>query len=208
MSTLIFADDPESVLIVGLGGGTMAKFISKIYPDCKIKAIEKRENIKKIAYGYFNLPQKGNIEIIIGDCDGTLQELVMQSDQYDIILIDVFTGNDISNSLANQNIFDACKSLLTRRGVLGINLWSKSPNYKKTVRLMNNSFDGFTFHIPTNEKRNIIHLALPYEFETKTLKKMKNDAKELAMRINLPVDRFLKQIIKHNTLPGKYLYRL
>ena len=56
LSGLLFTSPPRSVLILGLGGGALARFCRQHGPQCRIAAVEKRALVVELAREYFALP--------------------------------------------------------------------------------------------------------------------------------------------------------
>ena len=67
MAWLLFKDQPGEVLMIGLGGGSLAKFLLQRFEDCKIKVLEYRRGVVKIARSHFSLPLDPRLKIKIGD---------------------------------------------------------------------------------------------------------------------------------------------
>ena len=58
---------PRSALLVGLGAGSLAKFIYRNLPDCRITIIEINPQIEFIARQYFKLPDDPRrLDVVIG----------------------------------------------------------------------------------------------------------------------------------------------
>ena len=68
MAALLFNGLPERVLVVGLGGGSLVKFLMHHFPDCQIDVVEYRQDVVKVAHGYFQVPEYDDrLSIHIGD---------------------------------------------------------------------------------------------------------------------------------------------
>src|SRR5688572_27113654 len=68
MAFLLFAREPRNVLMIGLGGGSLAKFIYHRMPDARIQAVEINPQVIAIARQYFHVPQDDErFEIVTAD---------------------------------------------------------------------------------------------------------------------------------------------
>ena len=47
---------PRSTLLIGLGAGSLAKFIYRNLPDCRMTVVEINPQVEFIAHQYFKLP--------------------------------------------------------------------------------------------------------------------------------------------------------
>jgi len=76
----------SDVLLLGLGGGTIANNLRSMY-KCRIDAVELDERIPEIAKEYFNLSDSINIFI-----DDARHYIETTNKKYDLIVIDLFRG--------------------------------------------------------------------------------------------------------------------
>ena len=60
-------DWPRSALLIGLGAGSLAKFIYRYLPDCRITVVEINPQVEFIARQYFKLPDDPRrLDVVIG----------------------------------------------------------------------------------------------------------------------------------------------
>jgi spermidine synthase len=57
----------DDALIVGLGGGSLTRHLLQNFPECRLKAVEYRKSVVKIARSYFGLPLDSRLKIIVDD---------------------------------------------------------------------------------------------------------------------------------------------
>src|ERR1700741_1828212 len=56
MSFLLFGPEPREVLMIGLGGGSLAKFVYHRMPHARLQVIEVNPRVMAIARQYFHVP--------------------------------------------------------------------------------------------------------------------------------------------------------
>ena len=56
MGALLLNPVPRRVLIVGLGGGSLVKFLLHHFPRCQIDVVEYRQDVIDVAHQFFGLP--------------------------------------------------------------------------------------------------------------------------------------------------------
>ncbi|OUR63624.1 spermidine synthase [Methylophaga sp. 42_25_T18] len=201
MACLLLNPEPERVLVVGLGGGSLVKFILHHFPHCHIDVIEYREDVVKVAHGYFKVPSdEPRLTIHLGDGYLFTQDRFFQSDtNYDLILVDAYDHTGMAASVGVQAFFDACAGILSPDGVMSVNLWgSDNALFGQTMSRINQSFDGRTMILPVENKGNVIGLAMNKLVTNAALKKLKPqvELQELKFNINLP--RALHDLIRQN----------
>src|SRR5882724_10656236 len=56
MAFLLFHPRPEHVVMIGLGGGSLTKFVYRNLPDARTTVIESEPKVIAVARQYFHLP--------------------------------------------------------------------------------------------------------------------------------------------------------
>lgn len=191
MACLLLNSNPERVLVVGLGGGSLVKFLLHHFPDCQVDVIEYRQDVVDVAHTYFHVPKEDpRLNIHVGDGYLFVQQRYYQADaSYDLLLVDAYDHIGMSASVGVQAFFDACAGVLTAEGVMSINLWgSDRPLFTQTMSRINQSFDGKSMILPVKDKGNVIGLATMQMVTNAALKKLKSsvELQELKLDINLP----------------------
>lgn len=80
------------VLILGLGGGSAARIVRAIAPDCAITGVEFDPSVVRAAREHLDLDELG-VEVIVGDALDFLNAPPSRDDgRYDVIFEDVFVG--------------------------------------------------------------------------------------------------------------------
>ena len=125
-ASFLLRPQPESVLIVGLGGGAMIHFLRHVDPKLRIDAVEIDPVVVRLADEYFNTRSGAGINIITGD---GLKFLAETGQKYDVIYVDAFlkpaadtdaTGAPLN--LRTQKFYKVMQSRLNRDGLVAFNL--------------------------------------------------------------------------------------
>ena len=196
LSALLLIDIPKRILIIGLGGGSMAKFLFHHFPQSHIDAVEYRENVMKLAHAYFQLPQDSRLTTHIQDAG----DFVYCTDpaaynEYDLILVDAYDAEDMSFAVSGQHFYQACQQRLSPTGVLATNLWANgSINIKDTFKALKKSFSGSIFQLPITEKDNVIAIASNQTINYRQLRPMEARAKNLETQMNIEFPAFLRTL--------------
>lgn len=68
MAFLLFNPDPREVLMMGLGGGSLAKFIYHRLPQARTTAVEINPRVVAVARQFFNVPPDDErLQVKVGD---------------------------------------------------------------------------------------------------------------------------------------------
>jgi spermidine synthase len=208
MGCLLLNPNPQRVLVIGLGGGSLVKFLLHHFPDCYVDVVEYRQDVVEVAQSFFQVPVNNpNLNINLGDGYLYVNQCFYQTDfSYDLILVDAYDQNGMAASVGVQAFFDACSGILTDNGVLSINLWgSERALFNSTMERINESFQQRAMILPVENKGNVIALASKFNVENAYLKKLRQQVNSLEMvyQINLP--RSLQNLIRQNR---NFIHRL
>ena len=161
MGFLMFNPVPQAVLMVGLGGGSLAKFIRKQRPQTHITAVEIDPRVIAAARAHFELPpDDAALEVIEGD--GALY-VRQHPASADVILLDGFDAGNQVEALATQTFYAACRRALKPGGVLVVNLWGRDRDYAEYFARLTRAFDGEVGWISVQNKTNVILFAFNEE---------------------------------------------
>jgi spermidine synthase len=139
MSALMFVDNPQTVLLIGLGGCSLVHFLLNAFPECNIHVAEIRQKVIDLAYDFFLLPREtSNLSIFHTAGQDFISGHRHGGNGYNLIIVDAFDENGPAVSLVGKDLLIACRELLTERGLFAVNLWSRPkddfPGLYATVR--------------------------------------------------------------------------
>jgi spermidine synthase len=141
---------PQTILLLGLGGGSNAHLVSKKFPKSQITAIEIDPQMVKIAKDYFHVDKIKNLEIIIEDAEKYISNL--KSESYDLILVDCFVGKNIPQPLQKMSFI---KNLyISGRFVLINRIWFNEHHFE-TVFFLRELSKHF-FFLKTHTRTNVV----------------------------------------------------
>ena len=157
MGCLMFNSTPQEVLMIGLGGGSLAKFLRKQRPQTRITAVEIDPRVIAAARVHFELPPDDDTLSVI-EADGALY-VRQHPGSADIILLDGFDAGNQVEALATQTFYAACRRALRPGGVLVVNLWGRDSEFAEYFARLARAFDGEVGWISVQYKTNIIVFA-------------------------------------------------
>jgi len=203
MSSLLFEPSPRRVLLIGLGGGSLTKFILHHFPQCRIDAVEHRELVVKLAHAYFFLPEEQQLCIHVADgAEFVHHQSLSSPGSYDLILIDAYNDAGMDDNMAEQLFLQACHILLSAEGLLAINLWGRDqPRYSRAQRTLQRCFAAKPLLLPAEGTTNIIAMALRRKKYKNTLNAMEARAKFLEDRTGVELVRFSRTLRKQYGSP-------
>jgi len=201
MAWQLFKDSPGDLLMIGLGGGILAKYFLHQFPECQLDVVEYRKSVVKLARSHFGLPSDPRLTINIGDGASYIrQKAIDQENFYDMLIVDAYDHEGLAGSVNNQAFFDACMALLKPSGILIVNLWSTDkPLFEKIAWHLGRTFDWRLLFLPARKRGNIIGFAFAEDMPKLTLKQLKTKAKQLENQYQIEFPVFVQDLKKNNT---------
>jgi len=131
MAALPVAARTRRILIVGLGGASMQRYLHRLLPDAVIETAELDPDMLDVAAKYFFFKQDARQIVHLGDGRDFIEN---SKDKYDIIFLDAFGALSIPYRLATQEFLIAVKGHLADGGVACANLWDGEADYPDMLK--------------------------------------------------------------------------
>ncbi len=190
MGFLMFNATPQDVLMIGLGGGSLAKFIRKQRPQTRITAVEIDPRVIAAARTHFELPPDDEALTVV-EADGALY-MRQHPISADVILLDGFDAGNQVEALATQTFYASCRRALKAGGVLVVNLWGRDSEFAEYFARLGRAFDGEIGWISVQDKTNIIVFAFNKPGAVARLDAMRPQLENLSKRYGLDLRGFAR----------------
>lgn len=128
LGALYLNANPRRILMIGLGGGTIATALSSLLPNAQIDIVEINSKILEIAEKYFEFKHNERIRLFIDD--GFKFVTSKSHGKYDLIIVDAFTEEYVPQSFISHEFVMSLKEILNDNGVIAVNTFVNS-QYKK-----------------------------------------------------------------------------
>ena len=156
--------NPKNMLMIGLGGGTIASVLMEIYPDLKMDLVEVDEAVVKVAHEFFDFKATGNANVLTLDGRVFVRRALVGNQKYDLIILDAYNGDYIPEHLMTREFLTDVKALLTDNGIVVANTFAVSKLYDHESVTYREVFGPFiNLKMPGTGNRVVIagHSALP-----------------------------------------------
>ncbi len=158
LSSLLVQDDPQRILIIGLGGGTLPEVYHTLFPEAEIIISEIDEAVLSVAEDFFDFAQTDKIKVDIGDGRVYVKRAALRNESFDLVIIDAFNGEYIPEHLMTEEFLQEIKQLLPEDGMLVSNTFSTSRLYDAESQTYQNVF-GEIINLRMNNTGNRIIIA-------------------------------------------------
>lgn len=194
MAFLLFHPEPRQALMLGLGGGSLAKFFYRHLRKTFVRVVELDPHVLAAARAHFALPPDGpRLTVEIGDAAEALTP-----ECCDVLVLDAYQDEAHVAKLASAEFYDAAFIALAERGALVINFMNDDPRLDRYLRRLERSFGGAVLALPALYDPNVLVFAfkgLPARVAWQALRRR---AERLEARLGLPFARYVARLRSMN----------
>lgn len=204
MAFLLFMPPPGKALLIGLGGGSLAKFMYHRLPHVRIKAVEVSSQVVAIARHYFHVPADDTrFEVVIAD---GADYIVGEDDAADAVIVDGYDADAHAEELASKAFYTACRDRLKPTGIFVVNLWGGDRLFTKLLQRIEAAFPGGTLCLPAERPGNVIVFGFKEKPGALDWKNLAERARVLEDELGLEFPRFVENLRKMNRHDKEFLH--
>ncbi len=205
MGLLLFMDAPKSVLLLGVGGGSLIQFMRHYFPDTHITGVEYDEELLQFVQKHLLLPQPDDsLKYEISDARDYIAHC---NQQFDLIIVDIFNGDQTPEWLIQNDTSKRLKRLLSKRGALGFNLLIENEKvFTRFYQQLRNQFARQTLVIESEDYENLLIYALNFSAPKKSIAEQMQHAQLLQEQYPLPFMQTLSMIYAMNSSDSEIIY--
>jgi len=193
MAPLLLREDswPATVLQVGLGAGSVTKFLHRHRPQARITVVEIDAAVVRVAQEHFRLPEEGaRLRIVVRDAT---EYLAAVKRRFDFIVLDGFDAQGRAGMLDSEPFYHECRRCLGGEGFLSVNLLTRTRGVKASVDRLRRTFDGRVVVLPPSEAGNTVAIAAQAPFH-ETFRTLRARARDLKATTGLDLAPMLTRI--------------
>lgn len=137
MACLLTKPSPRHILMIGLGGGSLAKFCYRYLPATRITVVELDQHVIALRRQFMLPEDDERFQIIHADAEDYL--FGMQH-TVDVILHDGFVADGLAPELSTEKFYRRCSEVLERDGVLVSNVFGTTDELMPVMTRLRNVF--------------------------------------------------------------------
>jgi len=156
MGFVLFNPAPENLAMIGLGGGSLAKFCYKHLATSNIVVVEINPYV--IALRNEFLVPEDDERFSVVEADGA-QFVGSSSQAFDVILVDGYDHKGLPSALSTQGFYDDCFGTLAPNGILVVNLHADHRHYDIHIDRIGRSFNNAVLLVEDKREGNSVVFA-------------------------------------------------
>jgi spermidine synthase len=156
MGFLLFRPEPQCIVMVGLGGGSLAKFCHRHLPGSCIEVVEINPHVLALRDEFQVPPDDARLRVVQGDGALFVRE---RGAGCDVLLVDGFDYDGQPPALSSQAFYDDCFDLLDDGGIMVVNLSSQEAQHELFVDRIRRSFFDEMLRVDSADGANCVVFA-------------------------------------------------
>jgi spermidine synthase len=190
MAFLLFHPDPKEVLAIGLGGGSVVKYLHRNFRQTKVRAVEIDPRVVAVARAQFALPpDDARLRVVVGDGRDALAP-----ECCDVLMLDAFDDERHVQELASQEFYDAAWLALAESGAMVVNFMDDDPKLDQCLQRLERAFGGAVLAMRALYDPNLVVLGLKGFPSRLPWKDLFEKAKALERRYGLPFRKYVSRL--------------
>ncbi|HLX81552.1 MAG TPA: fused MFS/spermidine synthase [Burkholderiales bacterium] len=190
MAFLLFHPQPRRALMIGLGGGSLAKFFHRRLTGLRTHVVECDERVIATARALFHVPAD-DARLTVEHGDGVE---ALAPECCDLLVVDGYEDESTPAAMVSQAFFDAGWCALREPGVLVMNFMNDDPDFDRNLQRIERAFGGAVIAFQSLRDPNIVVLGLkgaPASLEWDVLRAR---AAALEKSYRLPFPRYVERL--------------
>ncbi|MCI1192221.1 transferase [Calidifontimicrobium sp. SYSU G02091] len=156
MGFLLWQPRPERIAMIGLGGGSLARFCHRHLPQAHLRVVENNPHVIALRER-FEVPPDGERFSVIEAEGASFVRFVPK--RFDVLLVDGYDIGGLPASLGTQRFFGHCAQALQPGGLFVMNLCAPSTRKAQVIERIRRAFGGTALCVDDSEALNSIVLA-------------------------------------------------
>ena len=203
MGFLLFAPAPQRIAMIGLGGGSLAKYCRRRLPETEFTAIEISPDVVALRHAFAIPDDDERFHVVCADGADYVRR---HANAFDVLLVDGFDRDGQPAQLCSAAFYDACQAALRPGGVLVVNLCADDTGYGSYVARICDSFFGKAVVVEADDGDNKIVFAHKATDFPPTLTTLSERLRALEVQHPVELERTAQKILARERTrrpPGK-----
>lgn len=196
MAFLLFKPKPKNIVMIGLGGGSLAKFCYRHLRRTQISVVEIDPRVIALR-NEFCIPADDHRFRIV--CDDGAHYVSRLAEPVDVLMVDAFDEIGLAPTLASSDFYAQAVRRMQPNGLLVMNLSGAPRRYVTHIERIRAAF-GNLLVVPVVADDNLLLFAFKKRIPLPTTARYESRAQHLQTRLALEFPRYLRRICQGHVL--------
>ena len=156
MGFLLFRPEARRIAMIGLGGGSLAKFCHRHLPQAALVVIEINPHVIALRDAFHVPPDDARLRVI---ADDGARFVAHTGERFDVLMVDAFDAQGMPAALGTQRFYDDCLDVLAPDGMLAVNLHAGHPHFPVYLDRIGRSFGAGVLRVNDHDGSNSVVFA-------------------------------------------------
>jgi spermidine synthase len=156
MGFLLAKPHPVHILMIGLGGGSLAKFCYQNLPHARITVVEINPQVIAMRQQFLIPEDNDRFKVVCADGADFVRAA---PPGFDVVLVDGFDAQGLSLELCTLAFYENCYRIMLPSSVLVVNSDNEHPEHPAAIGRIDQAFEGNFIAIDVLERNNSIVFA-------------------------------------------------
>ena len=197
MAFLLFLPEPRAILMLGLGGGSLAKWCHRHLPGARVTAVEIDPDVIAFRDQFLVPPDGERFRVVRGDA---AQYVAQCEEKADVVIIDAFDRHGVAPALCTREFYRDVRAALSRGGVVAANLVGPKAERVAHLEMLRTVFEGNVILLPIADDGNYVAFAFRDPAFEPRWRWMAGEARALKARYGLDFPRLAARLERSRKL--------
>jgi spermidine synthase len=156
MGCLLFDAEPAQIAMIGLGGGSIAKFCHRHLPRSRLTVIEINPHVIALRERFRVPPDSPRFQVVQDD---GAHFVANTPARFDVLLVDAFDAERMPEALGTRRFYDDCADALQPNGLLVVNLHATHALFPVYLDRVRGSFGPHVLRVDDHDGTNSVVFA-------------------------------------------------
>jgi spermidine synthase len=191
MSFLLFHTHPRALLLLGLGGGSLAKYCHFHLPDARIVVVESNADVLAMRNEFAVPADDDRFRVVEGDAGDFVFAC---RDRYDVVLLDAFDRGGLAPGVGTREFNEQLRSLLRPDGIVVANVAGMDTERRNQVEIMRPVWGDSMLVLPVEDDGNDVVFAFRDPAFEPRWRWIGNQAEALERRYGIELATFARRL--------------
>jgi len=193
MGFLLFRKCPREVVMIGLGGGSLAKFCHRHLPATRMTVIEINPRVIALRSHFQIPPDDSRLRVINEDGSAYVAAMARSNQSTDVLLVDAFDRQGIATAVMERSFLQDARRVLSTRGIFVMNLVEDPEVCKRYIAKIRSVFGGPVIAVAIESSGNMVVFAGRALRNRRRLSAVTRNARHIEARLGLHFPTLLQR---------------
>lgn len=191
MCFLLFVHQPQHILMLGLGGGSLAKYCHRHLPSARMTVLEIDPHVLAFREQFLVPPDDERLTVLPGDAALYLRD---GPEKADVVVMDAFDRDGFSASVCTRAFYLNVRDALAAQGVMVANLVGPKAGRVAHLDMIADVFGGNIIVLPVENDGNYLVFAFRDSAFEPRWRWIEGQAKAMQKRYGLDFPKFAAKL--------------